>query len=117
MRGAHGENRHVGIARAFLWVDRPFFPPSQRAVLAAGSATGRYEAAPTRFFQLVQRASQPEQRIHRSTLGKLIGELSLPEWRLTTMMLVGDALSEEPGMVSRLYDAGYAHRFRKVSRK
>jgi precorrin-4/cobalt-precorrin-4 C11-methyltransferase len=65
---------------------------------------------------LVQRASQPEQRIHRSTLGSLIGELTLSEWRLTTMMLVGEALNEAPGMVSRLYDAGYAHRFRKVSR-
>ena len=57
MRGAHGENRHVGIARAFLWVDRPFFPPSQRAVLAAGRPPDMKRRLPASFNSSSGRAS------------------------------------------------------------
>lgn len=63
---------------------------------------------------LVQRASWPEQRVHRSTLARILEEIRVSEWQLTTMCLVGEALDHEDGVESRLYSAAYAHRFRKA---
>jgi len=64
---------------------------------------------------LVQRVSQPEERQHRATLGTLLDGLTLSEWALTTMVLVGGALGEDLSVTSRLYDPQYAHRFRRAS--
>ena len=36
-------------------------------------------------------------------------------WRLSTMLLVGRALSAEPGLASQLYNPAYAHKFRKAA--
>lgn len=63
---------------------------------------------------LVQRVSQPEERSHRAPLGSLLTGLKLSEWALTTMILVGEALGEDLGVTSRLYDPEYAHKFRRA---
>src|SRR5208282_4791834 len=66
---------------------------------------------------LVQRASWPEQRVHRGCLGKLLGEIEPGSWLLTTMLLVGEVLNDATTPESRLYAADYSHRFRKASEK
>jgi precorrin-4/cobalt-precorrin-4 C11-methyltransferase len=63
---------------------------------------------------LVQRVSQPEERSHRAPLGSLLDGLKLSDWALTTMILVGEALGEDLGTTSRLYDPQYAHKFRRA---
>lgn len=62
---------------------------------------------------LVYRVSQPEERIHRTTLANIMREIDVSEWKLTTIMLVGDVLRKDSGGSSRLYSDGYSHRFRK----
>ncbi len=62
---------------------------------------------------LIYKATWPEQRIHRSTLAKVVDEVRVQEWSLTTMMLVGDVLRSDLPEESKLYSAHYTHRFRK----
>jgi precorrin-4/cobalt-precorrin-4 C11-methyltransferase len=64
---------------------------------------------------LVQRASWPEERIHRGQLGELLNEIESRSWALTTMLLVGQALDENIVSGSRLYAADYSHRFRRAA--
>jgi precorrin-4/cobalt-precorrin-4 C11-methyltransferase len=66
---------------------------------------------------LVQRASWPEQRIHRGHLSELLNEIEPNSWTLTTMLLVGQALDENIISDSRLYAADYSHRFRRAVQK
>ena len=66
---------------------------------------------------LVQRATWPEERVHRGRLGELLGEIEPRSWLLTTMLLVGEALNDATTSESRLYAADYSHRFRKASEK
>ncbi|CAM3160409.1 Precorrin-4 C(11)-methyltransferase [Deinococcus saxicola] len=66
---------------------------------------------------LVQRVSQPQERSHRAPLAHLLDGLTLSEWALTTMILVGGALGEDLGVTSRLYDPEYAHRFRRADKE
>jgi len=61
---------------------------------------------------LVYRATWPDQRMHRSTLGKLLSEVNVSDWKLTTLLLVGPVLAEDRGTESRLYAADYRHLFR-----
>jgi precorrin-4/cobalt-precorrin-4 C11-methyltransferase len=63
---------------------------------------------------LVQRASWPEERIHRGRLGELLSEIEPRSWLLTTMLLVGQTLDENIVSESRLYAADYTHRFRRA---
>jgi precorrin-4/cobalt-precorrin-4 C11-methyltransferase len=65
---------------------------------------------------LVRRASWPDERSHRSTLGRLLREVKAKEWRLTTLLLVGQVLSVADAAESRLYAKDYPHIFRKVSK-
>ena len=64
---------------------------------------------------LVQRASWPEERVHRGHLGELLNEIEPRSWALTTMLLVGQALDENVVTESRLYAADYSHRFRRAA--
>lgn len=64
---------------------------------------------------LVYRASSPEQRIHKSTLGSVVAEVNVSDWKLTTMMLVGDVLNSSAGEESRLYNQAYSHLFRRAT--
>jgi precorrin-4/cobalt-precorrin-4 C11-methyltransferase len=66
---------------------------------------------------LVYRASWPDERSHRSTLGRLLTEVKPKEWRLTTLLLVGKVLSKDVAAESRLYARDYPHIFRKVAKK
>lgn len=61
---------------------------------------------------LVRRASWPDQSVHRSTLGRMLSEVKQKDWLLTTLLLVGEALSREGGVESSLYAAGFTHIFR-----
>ncbi len=65
---------------------------------------------------VVCKASWPQEKHHTATLGTLLDGLTADEWRLSTMLLVGQALASEPGAVSRLYSPEYSHRFRKAAR-
>ena len=64
---------------------------------------------------LVHRASWKDERSHRSTLGKLVSEVKVKDWQLTTLLLVGDALAKAEGVESSLYAATFTHRFRRAS--
>lgn len=61
---------------------------------------------------LVFRASWPDERIHQSQLDKILSEVKIADWALTTMMLVGEVLQKDSGSESRLYSKHYTHRFR-----
>lgn len=65
---------------------------------------------------LVCKASWPQEKQHTATLGTILDGLHQEDWRLSTMLLVGDALATTPGAHSRLYSPEYSHRFRKASR-
>lgn len=65
---------------------------------------------------LVYRASWPEERIHQSTLGELLAGIKSSDWNLTTMLLVGEALSDQLPAESRLYAKDYSHIFRVVKK-
>ena len=64
---------------------------------------------------LVCKASWSQEKHVRATLGTLLKGLNQEEWRLSTMLLVGNALSSEPGLSSQLYNPAYAHKFRKAA--
>lgn len=64
---------------------------------------------------LVHRASWTDERSHRSTLGKIVSEVKVKEWQLTTLLLVGDALANGHGAESSLYAASFTHRFRRAT--
>lgn len=63
---------------------------------------------------LIQKNEWPEERRHVSTLENLLGEIETKDWRLSTMLLVGDVLRDEGGD-SRLYSPEYSHHYRKGS--
>uniref|UniRef100_UPI004055DA5F precorrin-4 C(11)-methyltransferase n=1 Tax=Candidatus Electronema sp. TaxID=2698783 RepID=UPI004055DA5F len=58
---------------------------------------------------VVEKASWPEQRIVRGTLADIAEKVQAAGIRKTAMIVVGQALSDEPAAVSRLYDAGFSH--------
>jgi precorrin-4/cobalt-precorrin-4 C11-methyltransferase len=66
---------------------------------------------------LMHRASWPDERSHRSTLGRLLSEVKAKDWRLTTLLLVGRVLSREVAAESRLYAKDYPHIFRKARKQ
>ena len=66
---------------------------------------------------LVYRATWPEERTHQSTLGQLLSEIKSSDWNLTTMLLVGEALSTHLPSESRLYAKDYTHIFRVVKKQ
>ncbi len=66
---------------------------------------------------LVRSVSWPEETCHRSTLGNLLNEIEPSQWRLTTLLLIGDVLTTERAPESKLYSRDYAHRYRKASRE
>ena len=73
--------------------------------------------SPETPFALVQKATWPQERVHRGTLGKMLEEIDGQDWRLSTMLLVGEALDERLVAESQLYSAEYSHRFRRANRR
>lgn len=63
---------------------------------------------------LVQKATWPQEKIHRSTLARMVSEIDVNDWKLSTMLLVGAVLDDTMATESCLYSADYSHRFRKA---
>ena len=61
---------------------------------------------------IVYRASWPDERIIRGTLGTIAGEVAKQPIERTALILVGKVLSARDFRDSALYDAGYQRRFR-----
>ncbi len=67
---------------------------------------------PSTAVALIQKNEWPEERRHVSTLAQVLDEIETKDWRLSTMLLVGDVLADEGGD-SCLYSPDYSHHFRK----
>jgi len=65
---------------------------------------------------IVVRASWPDQRIIRGTLGDIVARLAAEPVERTALVLVGRALAAEDFRESALYDADYQRRFRGAQR-
>ncbi len=61
---------------------------------------------------VVVRASWPDERIVRATLGTLLGEIASDPPERTALILVGKVLAAEEFRDSALYDANYRRRYR-----
>jgi precorrin-4/cobalt-precorrin-4 C11-methyltransferase len=61
---------------------------------------------------VVVRASWPEERIVRGTLGDIAAKTAAERIERTALIIVGDALAAEDFRESALYDAAYQRRFR-----
>jgi precorrin-4/cobalt-precorrin-4 C11-methyltransferase len=62
---------------------------------------------------VVYRASWPDQKIVRATLGTLAGQVAAAGIGRTALVVVGEALAAS-GPASRLYDAGFSHGYRQA---
>lgn len=62
---------------------------------------------------VVQRATWPDQRVVRGTLADIGDKVREARITATAMILVGEVLEAKDFANSRLYDAGFTHRFRK----
>ena len=61
---------------------------------------------------VVFRASWPDEKIIRATLGTIVGEVAKTNIDRTALILVGEVLAAEGFRESALYDAAYQRRFR-----
>jgi precorrin-4/cobalt-precorrin-4 C11-methyltransferase len=64
---------------------------------------------------VVMRASWPDQRVVRGTLGDIAAQLAAAPIERTAVVLVGSAIGAADFRDSALYDPGYRRRFRGVS--
>ena len=63
---------------------------------------------------LVYKATWLEEKIYRGTLATMMSEVSVGDWQLSTMMLVGQVLDHGEVNESQLYSKDYSHRFRSA---
>ena len=61
---------------------------------------------------IVYRASWPDERVIRATLGTIVAEIAKNPIERTALILVGKVLGARAFRESALYDAGYQRRFR-----
>jgi precorrin-4/cobalt-precorrin-4 C11-methyltransferase len=61
---------------------------------------------------IVARASWPDERIVRATLGEIVGDLREAPIEGAALILVGPALAADDFRESELYNADYVRRFR-----
>jgi precorrin-4/cobalt-precorrin-4 C11-methyltransferase len=97
---------HGGTMAVFLSAARP--RELQDALLTVGSAYGLGTPA-----AIVERVSWPDERLVRTTVGRLADDLAALGATLTVLVLVGDALA--PGASagrSHLYAPDFSHTFR-----
>jgi precorrin-4/cobalt-precorrin-4 C11-methyltransferase len=109
---------HGATMAVFLSAARPV--ELQAALLAPGSAY-----SPITPAVVVIRASWPDERVIRTTVGHLAADLAASGATTTALVLVGDALDDPgvnadgagapPAARSLLYSPGFAHRFRRRS--
>ena len=64
---------------------------------------------------VVQRATWPDQKIVAGTLADIAEKVKAAGIRKTAQILVGDFLGDQYSL-SKLYDPGFRHEFRKASR-
>jgi len=101
---AHGSTMAV-----FLSAARPAELAAE--LLAVGSAYGADTPA-----AIVVRASWPDERVVRTTVGRLHADLDALGARTTVLVLVGPALDRRGAAArSHLYDPSFAHGFRRRS--
>jgi precorrin-4/cobalt-precorrin-4 C11-methyltransferase len=95
------------------------------AVFLSGARPAELEAellAPDSAYDVdtpaavVVRASWPDERVFRTTIGGLRATIEEAGATRTVLVLVGPALADAPAERSHLYDPGYAHAFRRRSR-
>jgi precorrin-4/cobalt-precorrin-4 C11-methyltransferase len=92
----------------FLSAARP--DELQASLVAAGSA---YE--PSTSAVIAHRVSWPEERIVRTTVGRLADDLRALGATTTVLVLVGDALDPHGARRSHVYAPDYAHSFRSAT--
>jgi precorrin-4/cobalt-precorrin-4 C11-methyltransferase len=97
---AHGTTLAV-----FLSAARP--RELQAELLAPGSAYG-----PDTPAAVVVRASWPDERVVRTTVGRLSDDLVATGATMTVLVLVGDAVGAGDAIRSHLYDPSYSHTYR-----
>lgn len=66
---------------------------------------------------LIYKASTKEEKKHISTLENILNEITINDWVLTTMLLVGDVLRADMNFESSLYNINYSHKYRKAKVK
>jgi len=101
---------HGSTLAVFLSAARPAELAAQ--LLAPESAFG-----PDTPAAIVVRASWPDERVVRTTVGRLHADLDAVGARTTVLVLVGPALGgrPDPGARSHLYHPAFAHGFRRRS--
>lgn len=62
---------------------------------------------------VVYRASWEDESIVKGTLGDIAGKVSEAGIKRQAMIIVGEAIGDEPGENSRLYDPGFSHGWRE----
>ena len=63
---------------------------------------------------LARRVTWDAEKIHKSTLGKILEEIQLNDSILTTLLIIGDVMDNSEAEYSKLYSASYSHKFRKA---
>jgi len=99
--------RHRTTLAVYLSAARP--DELQDQLLAGGAGY-----PPDTPAALVVRASWPDERVHRTTVGQLAETVRADGARVTALVLVGPALAG-PAARCQLYDPGYAHAHRRRS--
>ena len=99
---------HGATLAVFLSGARP--AQLQAELLAPGSAY-----TPETPAAVVVRASWPDERVVRTTVGRLAADLAATGVTTTVLVLVGPALADAPAARSHLYSPAFAHRFRRRS--
>ena len=99
---------HGATMAVFLSAARPVELGEE--LLAAGSGYSSETPA-----AIVVRASWPDERVVRTTVGGLAADLAALGARTTVLVLVGPALAGAGDRRSHLYSPGFAHMFRRRS--
>ena len=108
--GPAGFARHGATLAVFLSAARP--EELQAALLAPGTSY-----RPDTPAAVVIRATWPDERVVRTTVGRLAADLAATGETLTVLVVVGDALGEAPvARRSHLYDPAHSTAYRLRSR-
>lgn len=106
----HQSLRHLAAAQATMCI---FLSVSMLDAVVAELVAGGYPVHTP--VAVVEKASWPEERRVRGTLETIAGQVKVAGMRKTAMILVGQALQEQPGAVSRLYAGDFSHEYRSAS--
>ena len=99
--------RNLAAAQATMCI---FLSVSMIAAVVDDLLAGGYPVATP--AAVVERASWPDQQIVRGSLADIAGKIRNARIKKTAMIVVGPALAEDSRIISKLYDAGFAHEYR-----